>query len=96
MLGTGLPQIHHQPTPQQNKRPPPPQRRRRRRRAPLRAAAAGDKKYIIAIIDKAEQALQFNLLAAQKAQKRSCRYYSRPKFDRFTGMWDYDADEKAK
>ena len=65
--------------------------------APLRATGpAKDSIYIAAVIDKAEQALDANLNAAKKAKFKAETYYNRPHFDRFTGMWDYDADEKAE
>ena len=52
--------------------------------------------YIKEITDKAYAALTQNFTSAELAIDRANTYYNRPRYDRFTGMWDYYPDKIAK
>ena len=63
-------------------------------RPPLRAS--GDNAfYIKAARERASYRLEQNGKDCKNAKKRAKIYYTRPRFDRFVGMWDYQKDDDA-
>ena len=52
--------------------------------------------YITSIVENAKGALEHNKGTADRAKQRATTYYTRPRMDRFSGMWDYDPNPSSE